>query len=682
MSRPETPTVEQVDDYFGTAIADPYRWLENGDDPDVIAWLKAQAAHTREYLDALPGRAAFTAALDRAVRLPHSGLPVHRGSSWFRTSNDGVQQQDVLLVADSPFGEARVLIDPNTLGGDNSTSLAAAVPSPDGTLVAYSYSEAGSDWRTWRVRRVADGTDLSDEVRWAKFTEPAWLPDGSGFVVGRFDAPGGDEFVSSNRGMRLELHRLGTPDSEDELVHALPDEPDINFWPEITEDGRWLVISGSRGTEPHARIWVRDLAAPGSPVRLLVERDDASWELVGSSGTELLMITDRDAPMSRLVALDAATGAERGLVAERPDRLEAAAVVGDRLVLHWLRDASSRLSLHAMNGTELDEVELPGLGSVLGIEARPGEPVAHLGWSSFTSPPAVLSLEVGADGATVAPAFAADLSTELVTEQIRVTSTDGTEVPVFLVHRPEVSVDNGPHPTWLYGYGGFRIPITPDFEPTRFEFASAGGVVAVACLRGGGEYGARWHDGGRLANKQQVFDDAIAVAEHLVATGWTTADRLALTGRSNGGLLAGAVLTQRPDLFAAVVPEVGVLDMLRFPLWTIGWAWISDFGDPRADEQQFRTLLAYSPLHNLRAGTAYPPVLVMTSDHDDRVVPAHSLKFAARLQEVAGPDAIALLRVEAAGGHKEGRSHDALIAERADVLCFLARHTGLLPIAG
>jgi prolyl oligopeptidase len=674
--RPETRRVDQTDDFFGTAVADPYRWLEDSDDPEVIAWSKLQAEHTRAHLDALPGRSALSAALHRAIELPHSGLPVHRGGRWFRTSNDGVQQQDVLLVADAPFGTARVLIDPNALGDDASTSLAVAVPSPDGSRVAYSYSQAGSDWRTWRVREVETGDDLAEEVRWAKFGWPKWLADGSGFIYNRFDAPPEDDtYVARNEPGRLELHRIGTAQDADELVFALPDEPDVHCWAQLSDDGRWLVILATKGTEQAARVWVCDLADDAGTIRPLAPRAEASWQLVGTSGDDLVMITDLDAPRGRVVAVSTADGVVRELVAQRDDRLENGAAAGGRLLLHWLRDATARLTVHEMDGTKIQDVELPSLGSIEEIEAHQDDPIAHLCWTSFTEPAGVLAFDVRTGA--LSSAFAAPIGSDLVTDQIWVTSADGTRLPAFLVHRPDVRADNGPHPAWLYGYGGFRLAVTPSFEPTRFAYASAGGVVAVACLRGGGEYGTAWHDAGRLAAKQHVFDDAIATAEQLAAAGWTDAAHLALSGRSNGGLLAGAVLTQRPELFAAVVPEVGVLDMLRFPLWTIGWAWISDYGDPRADEAQFRALLAYSPLHNLRPDAGYPPVLVLTSDHDDRVVPAHSMKFAAQLQAVSPGDAVALLRVEASGGHKEGRSHDALIAERADVLSFISHNTGL-----
>ena len=672
-----TRTVDQVDDFFGTKVADPYRWMENTDDPEVSAWLRAQASRTRAYLDALPALAGITRQLGALIRLPTSGLPQHRGARWFRTRNDGHEQQAVLVVSDQPFGAERILIDPNLLAADGSIALAQAVPDRSGGLIAFSYTEAGSDWKTWRVLDVDSGAERTDVVRWSKFCSPCWLPEATGFLYTAFDAPDGDEFTSRNAAERVQLHRLGTDQAEDEVVLALPDEPEVNFWPEITEDGRWLVIHANRGTEYETRVWVRDLTVPDGSLRPLIPEADAAWSLIGSSGTSLLMLTDRDAPLGRIVALDAKSGAVTELVAELSDTLESGTVAGGRLVLSWLRDASSRLTLHRLDGAEIGEVTLPGLGTVVGLEAREDDSLLHVGFTSFGTPPGVLAVDVESGEVSTAFSPAGVPSADLVVEQVRVISKDGTEIPVFLLHRSDVHAENGPHPAWLYGYGGFRIPMTPTFEPTRFSFAVAGGVVAVACLRGGGEYGAAWHDAGRLASKQNVFDDAVAVAEHLVHSGWTSTAGLAASGRSNGGLLVGALLTQRADLFACVVPEVGVLDMLRFPKWTIGQAWVSDYGDPYADAEQFATLYAYSPLHRLCPDAGYPPVLVLTSDHDDRVVPAHSVKFAARLQAVVDEDAVALLRVAAAGGHGHGRAQDALVTERADVLAFIAAHTRL-----
>ncbi len=680
MSFPETRTVDHDDDFFGTKVPDPYRWLEDADSAEVRDWVGAQGDATRAYLDTLPGRAAITARLTRLWNLPRSSVPRHRGPHWFRTTNDGEQQQDVLRVADTPLDDGRVLVDPNALAADGSTALGMASPSPDGARVAYTLTESGSDWQTWRVRDVAGGADLDDVIRWAKFGDATWLPGTDSFVYGGFEPPAeGQEYAEANRGHRLYRHVLGTPQDSDELLFALPEEPDWLFGAEVTDDDRWLVISAQQGTNHETRVWVLDLAGPqGGGVQPLLPDADAEWQLVASLGDELVFQTDKNAPRGRLVAVDVASGAQRELVAERADLLDHTEHAGGRLVLHWLRDAHSVLTVHSLSGEQTGEIALPGLGSIVEISGRPTESLLHLGFTSFTQPASVLSCDL--DTLQVETVFAADLGDPadlVVTEQTWITSADGTRLPVFLIHRSDITADTGPHPAMLYGYGGFRISLTPTFNLTRYAFAAAGGVVAIPTLRGGGEYGAEWHDAGRLANKQNVFDDAIASAEALIADGWTDPAHLAANGGSNGGLLAGALLTQRPDLFAAVVPEVGVLDLLRFQHFTIGWAWTSDYGDAGRSREEFDTLIAYSPYHRLAPGRAYPPTLVMTGDHDDRVVPAHSFKFAARLQELSDPDAIALLRVERSTGHGAGKPRHAIIAERADFMAFVSVHTGL-----
>ncbi|MGI8867926.1 MAG: prolyl oligopeptidase family serine peptidase [Mycobacteriales bacterium] len=679
MTAPATRTVEHVDDFFGTAVPDPYRWLEDADSEEVRDWVAAQGAATRGYLDTLPGRDAITARLSALWNLPKSFVPVHRGERWFRRTNDGEQQQDVLRVADSPMGDGTVLIDPNPLAPDGSTALSADAPSDDGSLVAYSLSEAGSDWQTWRVRDVASGTDLDDVIRWAKFTMACWLPSGDAFVYGGFEPPvEGQEYAGANRGHRLYVHLLGTPQESDELLIALPDEPDWLFAPEVTEDDRWLVVTAAQGTNHETRVWVRDLTEAGDVLHPLIGDADAEWRLVTSLGAELLFLTDKDATRRRLVAIDVKSGAQREVLAEGDDLLEDAVATGGRLAVHRLHDAHSVVSIHSLNGARAGEIPLPGLGSVVEISARSQDSLLHVGFTSFESPEMIVSYDVETGGATTV--FQVDLGDEpgsVVTEQTWITSRDGTELPVFLTHRRDLTASAGPHPALLYGYGGFRISMTPAFNLVRYAFAAAGGVVAIPSLRGGGEYGVEWHDGGRLAHKQNVFDDAIATADYLIASGWTDTEHLATNGGSNGGLLAGALVTQRPDLFAAVVPEVGVLDMLRFQHFTIGWAWTSDYGDANGSEEEFQTLLAYSPLHRLSEGTAYPPVMIMTGDHDDRVVPAHSFKFAARLQAVSAPDALALLRVETSTGHGAGKPRHAIIAERVDFMAFVSAHTGL-----
>jgi prolyl oligopeptidase len=443
----------------------------------------------------------------------------------------------------------------------------------------------------------------------------------------------------------------------------------------VTDDGRWLVLHASRGTESRNRIYLRDLTGPSGPVRL-VRPDDAHYELAGSIGDELFFLSDLDAPRGQVVAVDPEDGRLRTVIGEGADTLESVRVIGGHLVCTHLRDVRSRLVVYRPDGSELREIELPGIGTVSAVEGRADESALFLTFTSFTRPPQVYSADVIEAGLQLVFEAAAP-EAELITEQVFVPSRDGTQVPVFLLHRADRTAANGPHPTWQYGYGGFNIAVRPEFAADRFTFAAEGGVVAVANLRGGGEYGSGWHDAGRREHKQNVFDDAIAVAAWLGSSGWSDAAHLAATGRSNGGLLAGALLTQRPELFACVVPEVGVLDMLRFPEWTIGWAWTSDYGDPRGSRAEFDALRAYSPLHRLRPGAGYPPVLILTSDHDDRVMPAHSFKFAARLQAVSPPDAIALLRVALAGGHGQGRSKQALIDERTDVIAFISTHTHL-----
>lgn len=680
--RPATRTVSHADDFFGTTVADPFRWLEDTESAEIGGWLDEQAAHTRAHLDSLPDLPAITKRLTRLWNVPRCGLPHRHGSRWFRTVNDGEQQQDVYVVADRPLGEGSVLIDPNPVAADGSTSLSAAVPSKDGALVAYSLAEAGSDWQTWRVRDVETDKDRPDVIRWSKFTLATWLPDGSGFFYGGFEPPPGDStYVAANTGHRLYLHRLGTPQAEDILVLALPDEPDWTFWPEVTDDGHWLVVSATQGTEHRVRAWVRDLTdtaiADDTPLRPLIERAEVDWTLVGSVGDALVAVTDRDAPRGKLVRRDLATGEETELVAEGEDLLESAYLCGGRIVVHRLRDAHSALLVHDLDGRQVGAIQLPGIGSVGGVAGKPADSLLHLEFATFTAPASVLAhdLESGETRTVFAPDV--DVDPQVTTEQVWIESRDGTSLPMFLIHRADLAAARRPHPTLLYGYGGFRVPVTPAFDLTRYAFAEAGGVVAIPSLRGGGEYGATWHDAGRLAAKQNVFDDAIAAARWLTEKGWTDSAHLAANGRSNGGLLAGALLTQAPELFAAVVPEVGVLDLLRFQHFTIGWAWVSDYGNADASEPEFQTLLAYSPYHRIAEGWAYPPTMVLTGDHDDRVVPAHSFKFAARLQSVSPDGALALLRVERSTGHGSGKPRRAVIAERADVLAFISHHTGL-----
>jgi prolyl oligopeptidase len=679
MNHPTTRQVDHVDSYFGTEVPDPYRWLEGSStDPEISDWVEAQSDAARRYLDPLPGRRSMADSLTTLTALPISTAPHRRGDRWFRYTNDGTQEQLLMRVADSPMGEGRVLIDPNPLTEDSTTSIATSTPSPDGTLLAYSYSEAGSDWLTWRVRDVASGEDLPDVIAWSKFCEATWLPDGSGFFYGAYEAPSGDDaaYIETNIAQQLKLHLVGSNPSTDRVVFELPDEPEVSFLTEVSDDDRWLVIDGYRGTDPANRLWVLDLSTEVGEPRPLIDTADAHWQLVASVPDHLILLTDRDAPRSRLVSVNVATAAIEEVVGQRPETLESAYSAGGRLILQWLHDAHSVLTVHSLTGEELGEIALPGIGSLLEVSAKHSNALVHIAFTSFTAPRVILSHNLGTGVTETLFSPEADGLHDVITEQVWLRSADGTRLPMFLVHRREVTADNGPHPTLLYGYGGFRIPIQPAFKPVRAAFVTAGGVLAVPTLRGGGEYGAEWHDAGRLANKQNVFDDAIAAAESLIEQGWTTPAQLACNGGSNGGLLVGALLTQRPDLFAAAVPEVGVHDILRFKHFTIGWAWTSDYGDPDRTQDEFEWAHAYSPYHRITPGTKYPPTLVITSDHDDRVVPAHSYKFAARLQ-AANPDGIVLLRVEIDSGHGAGRARSAVVDESTDLLAFISHHTGL-----
>jgi prolyl oligopeptidase len=671
---PPPPLTEQVDVYHGTPVVDPYRGLEDTDAPSSRAWIAAENELTRRALD---GRAERRVIRDRLARLwdhPRGGAPWRRGTRWFQLRNSGLQDQDVLYVADDPGAEGRVVLDPNEMSAKGTTSLVAVAVSEDGEHVAYATSDAGSDWRTWRVRRLADGADLPERIVWAKFSSAAWTHDGAGFFYGRYPEPPQDAaFDAPNRHMELRYHRLGSDQIGDRLVFAVPSQPEWGFEPAVSEDGSLLILTVWRGTDPEDRIFVADLSGgvDAAEVRPLLEAGDARYEHIATVGRTLYLLTDHDAPLGRVVSVDGdGPDVLREVVPEASDALEQVRLVGGRLALVYLHDARHRLALAELDGGSAMGVPLPGPGTVEAMSGRPSDPELFLTYATFASPAVVLGIRV-ADRAVrevSRPSLAWDPD-DFATELVFVGSGDGTRVPLFLIHHRSLSPD-GDVPTLLYGYGGFHVAIGPMFRPDWLAWLERGGLLAVSCLRGGGEYGRPWHDAGRLANKQNVFDDFAACARWLVSSGWTRPGRLGISGRSNGGLLVGASLTQHPELFGAAVAEVGVMDMLRFHLFTIGWGWTSDYGSPD-DPDQFRTLLGYSPLHNIRAGLAYPPTLITTGDHDDRVVPGHSLKFAAALQAAQAGDAPILVRVDTDAGHGVGKPVHKLIDERADVLTFL-----------
>ena len=677
MNYPHTRKDDVVDDYFGTPVTDPYRWLEDPNSPETRAWVEAQNAITSGFLERLPARERIHTRLTELWDYTRYGVPTREGHLYVFARNDGLQNQAVIYQAAALDATPEVLIDPNRLSPDGTVALGNLSFSHDGQFVAYSVSAAGSDWADWHVRDVASGMDLPDVVRWSKFSGAAWLHDGSGFFYSRYAAPAeGDTYSGINKHQQVYFHALGTAQEDDRLVYGRPDRPDWGFAAGVTEDGRYLVLTQWEGTHRESRILVRDLQEPRSQILPFLDRFDASYSLVGNDGPVFYVITDKDAGRNRLVAIDLGAPEPEGwtdLIPELPGRdvLSGVVMIGDRFLTVVRSDAHDRLVVYGKTGVVEGEIRLPALGSIAGIHAKRDAREAFYAFTAFTYPTTIYRYDpdTGVSGTFKAPEVRFTPG-DYETTQVFYSSKDGTAVPMFLVRRTDVN-PSGDLPTLLYGYGGFDVSLTPQFSPAVIAWLDMGGLYAQPNLRGGGEYGKAWHDAGRLSNRQNVFDDFIAAAEYLIAKGYTTPGRLAINGGSNGGLLVGAVVTQRPDLFAAAVPQVGVLDMLRFHRFTIGWAWTSDYGSSDTKDG-FETLMRYSPLHNVRHGTAYPATLVTTADHDDRVVPAHSHKFTASLQAAQAGEAPILARIDTRTGHGAGKPTTKQIDERADVFAFLA----------
>ena len=675
---PESTTVPVVDTLHGQRIDDPYRWLEDDVrvNPKVAEWVAAQNRVTADVLAKLPGRDALKARMTQLIDYERTGVPVTRGGRLFFTRNSGLQNQAVLYVQEAD-GARRVLIDPNSWSQDGATALGEWSVSDDGTKLAYAVQDGGSDWRTIRFMDVATGETLADEIKWAKFTALEWIgPDA--LVYGRFPAPAeGAAFQSLNTDQAIYYHKLGTPQSADVRVYATPDRPELNHFATATHDDRWLVIGSASGTDDRGPVQLVPLGKGSWRAQTLIDGFDESWRLVDGIGDRLWFVTDKDAPRRRLVMVDMGGGAPvfTEVVAEAEATLEGAAIIGDRLLLSYLKDAKSEVRIAALDGSAVRTLDIGAIGTLAGVSGSPRSPVAYYGFTSFTVPGVVRRLDVatGATSSFAEPKLTFDPAA-YETEQIFYPSKDGTKIPLFIVRKRDVKA-KGPAPTLLYGYGGFDISLTPAFSATRMAWLEAGGVYAQASLRGGGEYGKAWHDAGRLKNKQNVFDDFAAAGEWLIANGVTGKDQLAIEGRSNGGLLVGATVNQRPELFAAAHAAVGVMDMLRFDRFTAGRYWVDDYGVP-AKAEDFAVLRAYSPYHNIRPGT-YPAVIVSTADTDDRVVPGHSFKYVARLQATEAGDKPHVIRVETRAGHGAGKPTDKLIAEYADIYAFLAAYTGL-----
>lgn len=684
MTYPETRREALVEDHFGEKIADPYRWLENDvrNDPQVAQWVEAQNAVTRGYLATLPQRDAFAQRIRALIDYERFGLPTKAGNRYFYTRNSGLQNQAQLFVRDSLKGTPRLLLDPNSWAADGATALDTWKPSDDGKHLLFSVQDGGSDWRVLQVLDVASGKRLPDEVKWAKFTDLAWVGT-NGFVYSRFPEPEqGTAFQGRNYDHAVYYHRLGTSQDADELVFATPDQREMNHSADVTQDGRYLVITSSTGTDARMQLRVVDLsrrAKDGWKLRTLVGEATHDWKLVASTGTKLWFVTNQGAPRYKLVAIDLAASEPRftQVVAERDALLERATVIGDKLVLNYLKDAASHAEIVSADGKPVRTLALAGLGTAVGFDGKPGDPETFYAFSSFNQPPAIYRMDIATGKSEVFAKPALKFNPDdYVVEQRFYASKDGTRVPMFLVRSKAAAQAGKAQPTLLYGYGGFDISLTPGYSAVRMAWLEAGGAFAMANLRGGGEYGKEWHDAGRLANKQNVFDDFIAAGEYLIAQGITPRDGLAVQGGSNGGLLVGAVVNQRPDLFAAGVAQVGVMDMLRFDRFTAGRYWVDDYGYPEK-EADFRVLRKYSPYHNIRSGVDYPAVLVTTADTDDRVVPGHSFKYTAALQHAQAGAKPHLIRIETRAGHGSGKPTDKVIDEGADILAFIARWSGL-----
>jgi len=678
---PPTATVPQTDTQHGIAVADPYRWLE-GDvrtEKPVADWVTEQNKVTQAYLATLPGRDALKARLTQLFDYERVTLPEARGNRVFFRKNSGLQNQSVLMVQDGA-GAPRPLIDPNLWAKDGATALAEWTASPDGSKVAYAIQDGGSDWRTIRVIDVASGAILSDDLDWVKFSPIAWNGVGNGFFYSRHPAsPKGKDFVSAVYDHSVYFHRIGTPQSADALVFASPENRGYYNQAQTSADGRWLIVRSSTGSDDSYEIRVKDLADPAAKLTTLVPARKNDWRFVGASGDTLYFATNLDAPRYRIVAFDKGTVTPREIVAEGDATITGGSIIGDHLVVETLADARSVVRRYSLAGVAAGEVKLPGLGTTSGFDAIPGSSTSYYAFTSYNAPTTLYRYDAATNSSTVfaAPKVAFNPD-DFVVEQRFFTSKDGTKVPMFIAHKKGLTL---PAPTLMYGYGGFNINVLPAFQVDALSWMEMGGVYVEVTLRGGGEYGAAWHDAGRRLKKQNVFDDFIAGGEYLIKSGITPKGGLAIQGGSNGGLLVGAVVNQRPDLFAAALPAVGVMDMLRFPLFTEGRTWTDDYGEPE-DPVQFRNLLGYSPYHNIRAGKAkgdrdYPAILVTTADTDDRVVPGHSFKYAAALQAAKIGDKPHLIRIETRAGHGSGKPTSKQIDETADLWSFIGYWTGL-----
>jgi prolyl oligopeptidase len=675
-SYPVAKKVDQVDDYHGTKVADPYRWLEDTDSADTKAWVEAENKLTFGYLEQIPARAAIKDRMTKLWNFERYGTPSKHGSRYFYSKNDGLQNQSVLYTVDKLDGEPRALLDPNQLSADGTVALSGLEISDDGKTMVYGLSASGSDWVELHVRNIDTAQDLPDLIKWVKFSGASLTKDGKGFYYSRYDEPKEATMMrSANYFQKLYFHKIGTPQSADKLVYQRPDQKEWMFGAGVTDDGKYLIIQVEQGTEEKNRVYYQNLAQPDAPVVKLLDLQDASYSFIDNVGPIFYFRTDLQAPRYRIIAIDTRQPDRadwKTVIPEAPETMQSVNTVNDQFIVSYLKDAHTQVKIFDLNGKFVRELALPGIGSAGGFGGKRTDKETFYSFTSFTSPATVYRYDMVTAQSTVfrKPKLLFNPD-DYETKQVFYKSKGGTRIPMFLTYKKGIKLD-GQNPTLLYAYGGFNISMTPGFSPANLVWMEMGGIYAVANIRGGGEYGQAWHEAGMKLHKQNVFDDFIAAAEWLIANKYTSTPKLAIRGGSNGGLLVGAVETQRPDLFGAALPQVGVMDMLRFQKFTIGWGWVSDYGSSD-NPAEFKAIYAYSPLHNIKPGTKYPPTMVTTADHDDRVVPGHSFKFTATMQAAQAGPAPILIRIETKAGHGGGKPTTKQIEETSDLWAFLVK---------
>ena len=673
---PQTRKVEQTDDYHGTKISDAYRWLEDDNSAETKTWVEAQNKLTFAYLNQIPQREKIKARLTELWNYERYSAPLKAGKHYFYTKNDGLQNQSVWYIAESPTDPGRVFLDPNKLSTDGTVALSGLRFTDDGKLAAYGLATAGSDRTEWRVKDVETGQDLNDVLKPNRQGGVSWLKDNSGFFYSRFpETQQGAELRAQTFNQKLYFHKIGTPQSEDVLIYERPDDKEFFMGGSVTQDGNWLIISVGKGTSPKNMVYFKNLKMEKSPILPLVDSLTANYSFIGNDEANFYFQTDKDTPRAKIVMVNvlAKDRIWKDVIPEAQETLQGVNFINNQFVLNYLKDAYTQIKIHDINGKFVRDIKLPGIGSAGGFGGKRFDTETFYSYSSYNAPPTIYRYDMKTGKSELFRQAKVNFSpADYEVKQVFYDSKDGTKVPMFIIHKKGLKLD-GTNPTLLYGYGGFNISQTPGFSVSRLVWLEMGGVFAVANLRGGAEYGEAWHEAGTKLKKQNVFDDFIGAAEWLIANKYTSPKKLAIQGGSNGGLLVGAVLNQRPDLFGAALPAVGVMDMLRFQKFTIGWAWTSDYGSPdKADE--FKAIYAYSPLHNIKTGTKYPAVLVTTADHDDRVFPAHSFKYAAALQAAQSGGAPVLIRIETKAGHGAGKPTSKQIEEIADIYGFLMKN--------